>query len=343
MRNWPRLRRIPDGNVCDGGRVQGIVLLGLGFLFFSMLLLGCGGSADPVASNSGSSPSSGISAAILDAIKADMGLNEAPPLDPVAGTAWVTRAFITMGSVPRGDALPSWFHPTTLGTALVPLGYWNAVTPWFVITPGAANAATNVRVKISEITLYFFSRSQNVWEKVTPNGALNPTWAYRAACHGYGRVGSITPRVEPDGRLSYKVDNTAGCVHGGMLKYPINAVLSAGAADIGGVFATMRSELVVDDPLLPDDRAVAQILTSLGTDYYPSINSTTADFPPQNYAPASGASRYGIVSATPRTHYLATLDVPAVPLPNPPSPYVAAGGSLTMSVAQFEANPPPGL
>lgn len=274
-----------------------------------------------------------MTGSVMDAIKADMTLNEAPLLG-VSGTAgWHTRSIMSMGGTPRGDNTPYYWNPTNL--LYKNSDYWNSIAPWFVIYKGVDNKATNVRVKISEISLYVLKKSTNKWELIGLDSA-NPTWAsYYSNGLGAGNAsGSAKPRVESDGKLSYKL-GTFTAIHGGAGKFEING------SDVKAVFAQMKTELVLDDPLGIDDRSKAQLLATVGTDYYPSMTTKVADFTPAGYVPNAAASRFGLISSVPRTHYLATI--------NPPgqeknvSVYQKAGGVSSISVAEFESNLPPNL
>lgn len=270
-------------------------------------------------------------ASVMDDIKADMQSNEASLLNAPAGPGWSKGAAIVMGGAPRGDANPWWWKPAD--PALKSSTPWNAITPWFVIYPGTTNAATNVRVKISGITLYVLEKSTNKWKKIG-TGMGNPTWASNYVFEFLTPMSNPTPRIEPDGTLSYKLNANSNPIHGGTLKVAITG------SDIAAVFARITSELILDNPAGVDDRAAAQILVSVGVDYYPTMTSIIADFAPTGYAPGAGLSRFGLVKTVPRVHYFATINPPGN-RDNPRSVYEQNGGVVAIPVAQFEANPPP--
>lgn len=276
-----------------------------------------------------------VSAQWMDAIKADMQLNEAPLRSGApTGPRWTRGAGIGMGGAARGDATPSWWTPAN--TAFKSSTPWNSITPWFVIYPGAGNGATNVRVKISGIALYVLKKSANTWEKID-TGTGNPTWAsnYDFELNADARLGLAVPRAESGGKRSYKLTAVSNPIHGGENNRAIDG------ADVAAVYAQLTTELVLDDPAGIDDRASAQILTQIGIDYRPTTTTAVGHFAPMKYVPDSAFSRFGLVSAAPRTHHVASIDPPGGS--NNGSVYVKNGGVVTIPVAQFMANPPPNL
>lgn len=267
---------------------------------------------------------------IIDDIKADMLLNEAELLKAPGNTGWSKRANIDMGAAPRGDATPSWWQPNDkyYKSAV----YWHAITPWFVIYPGTMHKASNVRVKVTDIKLFVLKRSSNTWQQINADNT-DPTWQIHQS-HVSPRTAreKVNRRVESDGRISYKLNASLNPIHGGIHKYEIYG------PDVKAVYAQLTSELILDDPDKTDDRAQAQLLLSVGADYYPEADIRKEDFAaPYTWFPAVAASRFGLVKRSPRVHHLATID--------PPGPIRNNGSKLpdtykTISIIEFEANPP---
>lgn len=270
----------------------------------------------------------------MEAIKADMTSNEAP-LQGVSGTSgWQKAAIMSMGGTPRGDNSPTYWKPADL--TYKSADYWSAIAPWFTLHKGVDHKATNVRVKISNITAYILKKSTNTWELVGAKDS-DPIWAfYQKFDFGPAiALGNAAARKEPDGKLSYKLTAESSRVHGGSGKFPIIG------SDVKAVFIHMTTELILDDSSGVDDRHLAQLLLSAGADYYPNMTTKVADYSPMTYAPNVAASRHGLVSAAPRIHYVATIDPPGQE--KNVSPYQKAGGVSAIPVAEFEANPPPGV
>lgn len=268
---------------------------------------------------------------LIDDIKADMLLNEAELLKAPSNTGWSKNANIVIGAAPRGDATPSWWQPND--KYYKSAAYWHAITPWFVIYPGTMHKASNVRVKVSDIKLFVLKRSSNTWQQVNVDTG-DPTWQFHQLHVSPSTAGEkVNKRMEPDGKISYRLNAGLNPIHGGIYKYEILG------SDVKAVYAQLTSELILDDPDKTDDRAQAQLLLSIGADYYPNINLRVKDFAtPVNWIPAAAASRFSLVKRSPRVHHLATI--------NPPGPIKNNGSKFpdthkTISIVELEANPPP--
>ena len=277
------------------------------------------------------------SSGVMDDIKADMQLNEAPLLNAPVGPGWAKQANIVMGGAPRGDATPVYWTPAN--PDLKSSRPWNVIAPWFTIFPGVDNAATNVRIKIFGIKISVLQKSTNVWKRID-TGLGAPTWAGIYSFDLITRYGSANKRVESDGLLSYKFDAAFHPIHGGMAKFDLEKN-GVDPSDIAAVFVDLKTQLILDNPLGIDDRARAQILVSVGADYYPTMTTKIADFSPMKYVPSSGASRFGLIKTVPKSHYFSTIDPPGTY--DTISEYTKAGGLVAIPVDQFEANLPPYL
>ena len=231
-----------------------------------------------------------VSSAVMDDISADMGNNEAPLLNAPVGPGWTVKAYIGMGSAPRGDATPTWWQPSNL-TYKSSMG-WNAMVPWFVIYPGASNAASNVRVKVYGMLVYMLDKTTNKWVKID-TGDGKPTWGSNYDFTLYTGKGATDKRVESDGNISFKLSPESYPIHGGFYKMDISKYINP--LNISAVFVHVKTQLILDDPMGVDDRASAQILLNIGADYYPSTTTTVSDFSPMGYVPAVGGSRFGLI------------------------------------------------
>lgn len=271
--------------------------------------------------------SANAKADVIDDIRNDMQLNEAPLLNGPDG-GWGKSAYIFMGGAPRGDATPLWWKPAN--ERYKSPEYWDVISPWFVIYPGVENHANNVRVKISNIVVYILEQSTNKWKKID-TGFGKPTWAGNYGFDLSTHVSGTKSRIEPDGTLSYKLDANMHPIHGGVKSSVVNG------SEVTAVFARLESQLILDDPDGNDDRQAAQILVNVGVDFYPALASV-ADFAPMRFNPGAGASRFGLVRAEPRTHYFATINPPGPPANL--SEYLRKGGGVAIPIEQFKANPP---
>jgi len=280
--------------------------------------------------------SSNVSSAVIDDIKADMQNNEAPLLNAPIGPTWAVKAYIGMGRAPRGDATPPWWTPSNTGYKSS--AGWDVIAPWFVIYPGVGNAATNVRIKVYGITIHALDKSTNTWKKIdTAMG--NPTWGSSYDFNLITWKSKAYTRVEPDGTLSYKLTAESYPIHGGFNMMDIAKYIDP--LNIDAVFISVKSQLILDNPLGVDDRALAKILINIGADYYPTLTTKISDFSPMQYSPAVGASRFGLVKAVPRRHYFATIDPPGPVTMK--SDYILNGGEVVIPATEFEINMPPYL
>lgn len=267
---------------------------------------------------------------VFDDIKADMLLNEALLLKAPSGAGWAKKANIGMGAVPRGDATPRWWQPDD--KYYKSSAYWHAITPWFVIYPGTMHKASNVRVKLSDIRLYILKHSSNTWQQINVD-TTDPTWVHHMSYVLQSTAGEkVNKRIELDGKVSYKLNAGLNPIHGGIHIYEIYG------PDVKAVYAQLTSELILDDPNKTDDREQAQLLLSVGADYYPDTNSRVGEFTaPHNWVPAVAGSRFALIKRSPRVHHMATINPPG-PINNGSSEFI--NSHKTISITEFEANPP---
>ncbi len=139
----------------------------------------------------------------------------------------------------------------------------NAITAWGVVyVASQGNPATNTRVNIKNVQLYFLRKSTGKWLLLqstnTPDGTNYPE-------DFQGNSVAGDSRTEPDGTISVTAGN-GYCFH----FYPSNRG-SIKSTDIGGIVAIFDARLIVGNPALPDDRGTARYLAAAGADYYPAV------------------------------------------------------------------------
>ena len=276
--------------------------------------------------------SSNVLADVFNHVADDQGLNEVTLMSPPVGAGWATQGNIIMGAAPRGDATPSWWDITD--TSYKDGDWWNGITPWIVIYPGANHTATNVRVKVSNLELFILEHSTGLWRLINPSDN-NPTWQVHQSHISPGTASeTVDRRVEPDGKVSYKLNTGLNPIHAGVGKFVITG------SDVKAVYARVITELILDDENLSDDRSSAELTMSVGGDYYPDVSLVVGDFAaPYDWIPAIAASRFGLISSDRRIHHVATID--------PPGP-INSGSVLpdttkTITFTEFQTNPPPAL
>jgi hypothetical protein len=142
-----------------------------------------------------------------------------------------------------------------------------AIIPWGqVYETVAGNPATNTRVQLRDLKVYYLSKKRKRWLYVT-GATLVAGAAYR---EDFAGDASISPdiRTEPDGTVSVKA--------GGGYNFhfwPSTGRSTISASDIVGVFATCQARLILHDPAQPDDRASAQYILSVGADYWKNLTT----------------------------------------------------------------------
>ena len=230
-----------------------------------------------------------LDTAATSLIAADMaGSNEARPQGVPVSYRWSRGPTITMDKSPNG---------------------WRAITAWGVITvPLAGNPAANTRVNIRGVQLFLLSKSSG--KRLTLQNSSQPDGAEYMTdfAHNANRPANI--RKEPDGTVSV----TAGegwCFH----FYPAERG-SIDPDDVGGILAMFQARLIVDNPSLPDDRAIGKYIASAGADYYPAL---TGGWPGNlSYNPGIGTGKFKFVKQDWRFYAM-----------------------TTMTAAQLSSNPPP--
>lgn len=159
-----------------------------------------------------------------------------------------------------------WAHGPRLGRGNEP-GNFKAFIAWGQVYEAASgNPANNTRVQLKNIKAYLLSKADGEWHLLQASTDVQGA-AYR---EDFVNDESKTPklRTEADGSISV----TAGD------GYNFHFWTSSGRStidpdDVAGVFTTVQARLIVDDPSLPDDRATAKYLLSMGGDYWLSLSA----------------------------------------------------------------------
>jgi len=225
---------------CERVAFCGVLLLGT-----FLVSCGQGASSGPAVSSSSSSETPVPSLSVADQIAADMqGTNEGYPHGVPLSYDWANGPVMGMGNNSNGE---------------------QAITSWGVVyVASQGNPATNTRVNIRSLQLYFFQKSAGKWlllqNTSTPIGDAYPE-------DFQGDPVPADVRTEPDGTISVTAGNGYNFHF-----YPSNRP-AINPNDIGGVVALFEARLIIANPQLADDRSVAQYLGGAGADYYPSVNS----------------------------------------------------------------------
>jgi hypothetical protein len=173
----------------------------------------------------------------------------------------------------------------------------------------AGNPATNSRIAIRNVQLWWFNTSTNQWI-----GGLGPAWdssfdgGYYNEDFSGAQLSNISLSTEADGSHSY--GTTQGEVAHTFAPFPR---VPTTPANFGGLVVSVEAVLVLINPTGTDDRASAKLLYQVGADGYPSTTG-----PGIENNPGITASKFKYVTTSWQFF-----------------------GASTMSEAQLTANPPP--
>jgi hypothetical protein len=203
-----------------------------------------------------------------------------------------------------------WRNGPVIHRALPPPDFY-AYTSWGGINRDLTDSQdTNTRIHVTNIKAYILSKS-GVWRVIQDarlGGALYP----EDLDETNNPPISANIRTEPDGNPSGKI------LHGrGWHVFPSSRA-SINPADVAGVYVTYSARLIVDDPSRPDDRSIARYMMNVGSDWWRSLSAPfKSDF----------SNNVGVFTS--RFKYLNTN-------------WQAVHGT-TLTLAQLNANPPPGV
>jgi hypothetical protein len=144
---------------------------------------------------------------------------------------------------------------------------WTAAIAWGQVYEWAGgNPATNSRIQIKDLAMYYLSKKDNKWHLL--QSAVRVSGAnYREDFVGDANKPANT-RVENDGSVSVTC--------GGGYNYhfwPNTGRITIPANDVAGCYVTVKARLVVDDATKPDDRDKAKYLMSVGGDWWLSLTA----------------------------------------------------------------------
>lgn len=144
---------------------------------------------------------------------------------------------------------------------------WTAAIAWGQLYEWKeGNPATNTRVQIKDLEMYYLSKTDSNWH-LLQEALLVEGAAYRED-FANDENKPADQRLEPDGSLSVTAGNGYNFhfwPNSGRTEFPVNDVL--------GCFVTVKARLIVDKPAELDDRSAARYLMGVGGDWWESLNS----------------------------------------------------------------------
>lgn len=188
-------------------------------------------------------------------------------LDEIIGDMTLPHEGLPHG-VPAGY---NWQAKPRIG-AKEPNPGWTAAIAWGQVYEWAGgNPATNTRIHIKDLAMYYLSKKDNKWH------LLQSAVRVSGANYVEDFVGDVNKpaniRVETGGSISTTCGggfNFHFWPNTGRITIPVN--------DVAGCFVTVKARLVVNDTSKPDDRDKAKYLMSVGGDWWQSLTAPWDNF-----------------------------------------------------------------
>ncbi len=261
---------------------------------------------------------------VNDTVNSMVLANDATLLNASPNASWAKTGHINQG-IPRGDAAPSWWADDIVDSSLTTSEPWNALTAWFTVFESETNNLQNANVHYSDFEIWLLKGSDVAsasWQKI----ATTPTsWASYYDTDIVTWLGSALPN-DSAGYYEFQHPNI---LHGGTSK------VSFDGSDVLGVFVRTKAWLDSSD-------ADAELLISIGVDYYPTSNRSVAngDFANANYLPGAGTSRFVYLTTQPTWYYMANISDDELVAVDKSSPFVSSGGKTYLTIDEWQHNHP---
>lgn len=287
-----------------------------------------------------------------------MGFAEATAMNPMPTAIWPLKAWISMGSRIKGDALATsyknYLQPlvdSTTYDALTTM-WWSDVVGWITLIPAATNTATNVGFQVYDFQMQFFNLSTGKWELLsdaTSRVARSMAWFYTNTFNGDGLCDNIYPGVlnipafcptKSSGDRSASSSDTSKyrICHRGVSRKQVTPNL------IGGIAIMCRAKIL---PISGGAfNGTAAILMQVGADYYPEVGlyDNQGLLTGVSNIPSVGGSALKLLDTTEKTFLYTTAKINPDTHVEPTSDYYNSFPVGTypqcMSAETFAANVP---
>jgi hypothetical protein len=144
---------------------------------------------------------------------------------------------------------------------------WIAAIAWGQVYEWAGgNPATNTRIQIKDLAMYYLSKKDNKWHLLQSSVRVSGANYVENFAGDVNKPANI--RIEKDGSIS----TTCGGGYNFHF-WPNTGRITIPANDVAGCFVTVKARLIADDATKPDDRDKAKFLMSVGGDWWLSLTA----------------------------------------------------------------------
>ena len=144
---------------------------------------------------------------------------------------------------------------------------WTAAIAWGQVYEWAGgNPATNTRIQIKDLAMYYLSKKDNKWHLLQSSVRVSGANYVENFAGDVNKPANI--RIEKDGSISTTCGggyNFHFWPNTGRITIPVN--------DVAGCFVTVKARLIVNDATKPDDRDKAKYMMSVGGDWWLSLTA----------------------------------------------------------------------
>ena len=200
---------------------------------------------------------------------------------------------------------------------------WTAAIAWGQVYEWAnGSPATNVRIQIKDLAMYYLSKKDNKWHLLQSSVRVSGANYVEDFAGDVNKSADI--RFESDGSISTtcgKGYNFHFWPGSGRVKIPVN--------DVAGCYVTVKARIIMNDKNGTDDRKEAKYLMSVGGDWWESLTAPWDNWK-TNWDIGIGRFRF----ITPEWKSFNMYSVPDDTIRKNPPPFVA----VTTSAIQFEKN-----
>ncbi len=169
----------------------------------------------------------------------------------------------------RPHGVPSsadWSYKPRIG-AVEPPADWNAAIAWGQLYEwSAGNPATNTRVQIKDLELYYLSKIDHKWHLLQKSARVG----------GANYVEDFHDDLNKPADIKYPVDGGVSVTCGGGYNFhfwPTSGRIKFPANEVAGCFVTVKARLILANPSGNDDRDSAKFVMSVGGDWWLSLTA----------------------------------------------------------------------